>query len=124
MATFKAMAIVINIQPSALAYMMNTASTISIVVLENLKANTIKNDVNLRKSILWLEKMRRTHASTWALSLLMSLLLDGYVSFSFPKRDHRNQNGILCFVLPSERTRAEFYQEPGTGVNLSLFSED
>ena len=47
---------VVNIQPSALTYMMNTAPPVSIPVLENLKANTIKNDVNLRKSTLRLEK--------------------------------------------------------------------
>jgi G3E family GTPase len=47
---------IVNIQPSALTYVMNTAPPVSIPVLENLKANTIKNDVNLRKSTLRLEK--------------------------------------------------------------------
>lgn len=127
---------VINIQPNAFSHMITPSSTTPVplphlnYVAEQQKASTIKNDVNLRKTTLRLEKDEE-NPGHYLVAFSFDAILAGWICIFFHAKE--GQECSLTPVKPhlyapvrirfEEGLGQEFRQASGTGVNLSLFEE-
>lgn len=123
---------VVNIQPSAFTHMMNPPPAVATPLpeLENHKANTIKNDVNLKKSTLRLEKDEE-NPGFYLVAFSFDAIAAGWICIFFLAKE--GEQCSLNAVKPESYTPVRvpfkeglgqsFRQAPGTGVDLSLFEE-
>lgn len=124
--------LVINIQSNAFTHMMSPHATAALplpdYVAEHQKANTIKNDVNLQKATLSLEKDEE-NPGFHLVSFSFDATVGGWICIFFHAKE-----GQECSLTPAKpqlyapvRIRFEkglgqkFRQASGTGVNLALF---
>ncbi|KAI5078929.1 hypothetical protein GOP47_0006600 [Adiantum capillus-veneris] len=125
----------VNIQPSAVEHPNiigdpSAAVPLPLPDLENHKANTIKNDVNLKKSTLRLEKDEENPGYS-LVAFSFDALVPGWICIFFLAKEGEqcSLNPIkpdlfMPIRVPFEKGLGQnFRQACGTGVNLSLFDE-
>lgn len=98
-------------------------------IAETQKANTIRNDVNLKKATLRLEKDEE-NPSSHLVAFSFDATVDGCVSIFFLSKEDQcsftPQKPHLFSVarVPFEKGLVQKFQQPsGSGVNLALFDE-
>ncbi|KAH7427097.1 hypothetical protein KP509_10G030100 [Ceratopteris richardii] len=127
--------LVVNIHPSAFDHahvICDPSSALSLPLreLENQKASTIKNDVNLKKSTLRLERDEE-NPGFYLVAFSFDALVPGWICIFFLAKE-----GEQCSLNPikpdlftpirvpfDKGLGQTFRQASGTGVNLSLFDE-
>lgn len=120
--------LVVDIQPSACD--QSHIVPLPLPDLENHKANTIKNDVNLKKSTLRLEKDEE-NPGFYLVAFSFDALVPGWICIFFLAKEGEqcSLNPIkpdlfLPIRVPFKKGLGQnFRQACGTGVNLSLFDE-
>eukprot|EP00250_Pteridium_aquilinum_P005883 c15907_g1_i1 orf=756-1799(+) len=125
--------IVVNIQPSAYPHMISpppAAVHLPFPDVENHKANTINNDVNLKKSTLRLERDEE-NPGFYLVAFSFDAIVPGWICIFFLAKEGEqcSLNSIKPDLFLPVRIAFEkglgqnFRQACGTGVDLSLFDE-